>query len=171
MAGMTQFRIRQAESHADIAIVRSLFLEYEGTLGINLCFQGFEKELADLPGAYAPPDGALLIAETIDAMVAGCVAMRPLEDHACEMKRLYVKPEFRKAGLGDLLVQKIVQASGQHGYGTIRLDTLPSMESAIRLYERFGFRDIPPYRLNPVAGTRYMALDLGGRDKRSQETR
>ena len=143
----------------DIGTIRDLFLEYEKSLGVSLCFQGFDKELADLPGEYTPPRGRLLLART-EGRVSGCIALRPLDDVACEMKRLFVRPEFRGLGLGRLLASACIDAGRDIGYDVMRLDTLPSMREAIAMYRTLGFREIPPYRPNPVEGTLYLGLAL-----------
>jgi ribosomal protein S18 acetylase RimI-like enzyme len=147
-----------AESPELVAHVRALFLEYRDGLGIDLCFQDFDREVAALPGDYAPPRGRLFLA--LDGVRAvGCVGLRPLEDGACEMKRLYVQPDMRGAGLGRRLAAAAIAAARVIGYERMRLDTLPSMQAAIAMYEQLGFRDIAPYRVNPVPGARYMELD------------
>jgi len=143
----------------DIADVRALLLEYAGGLAFPLDFQDFDRELAELPGAYTPPRGALLVARG-HCEAAGCVALRPLEEHTCEMKRLYVRPEFRGAGLGLRLAEAIVAEARRLGYARMRLDTVPGMEAAQALYERLGFRPIQPYTENPVAGARFLELGL-----------
>jgi ribosomal protein S18 acetylase RimI-like enzyme len=139
--------------------VRALLREYAGALPFALDFQGFEDELATLPGAYAPPRGALLAARDGDRL-AGCVALRPIDDETCEMKRLYVRPEQRGSGLGRRLVEAIVDAARERGYRRMRLDTTPGMEAAQAVYEELGFREIAPYTHNPVAGTRFLQLEL-----------
>jgi ribosomal protein S18 acetylase RimI-like enzyme len=153
------FEIRALGANDDMAVVRELFREYQHELGVDLGFQGFDAELASLPGAYAPPRGRVLLAEQAGA-AAGCVALRPLSGHDCEMKRLYVRPAFRAARLGLLLAERLVAEARTLGYRRMCLDTLPSMGRAQQLYERLGFRDIAPYRHNPIAGTRYLALEL-----------
>jgi putative acetyltransferase len=151
--------IREAIGPVDVADARSLFEEYQAALGVDLCFQGFAAELDSLPGEYAPPGGRLLLARASDAAV-GCVAMRPLSGDACEMKRLYVQPRARAACVGRRLAQRVIDEARSVGYRRMNLDTLPSMESAQRLYASLGFEDIPPYRPNPVAGVRYLGLVL-----------
>ena len=151
--------IREAARAEDIAIARELLREYERALGVDLCFQGFAQELANLPGEYAPPRGTLLLARDGDA-VAGCIALRPVDHRDCEMKRLYVRDQFRAAGLGRRLVERVIATAQAIGYRRMVLDTLPSMVSAQRLYESFGFTDITAYRHNPIQGTRYLGLVL-----------
>jgi ribosomal protein S18 acetylase RimI-like enzyme len=155
-------RLRPAQPE-DIAAVRALFREYQRWLGVDLCFQSFEAEVAALPGAYAPPSGCLLVAD-LGAGPAGCVAMRRLGDGICEMKRLWLRPEAQGAGLGRALVDAVLGEARAAGYHTMRLDTLPDrMPAANALYLRAGFRETAPYYHNPVAGTRYLALDLTAR--------
>jgi ribosomal protein S18 acetylase RimI-like enzyme len=144
----------------DLETVRELFREYSGQVGVDLCFQGFAEELAGLPGDYVEPNGTLLLGVR-DGDPAGCVAVHRWDAEACEMKRLYVRPEFQGSGLGRFLALEAIGWALTHGYARVVLDTLPSMTSAQRLYERLGFVDVEPYRPNPVAGARYMALDLG----------
>ena len=153
--------IRPATIPGDLSQVRALLREYEVELGIDLCFQGFEQEVASLPGDYAPPRGALLVAE-VDGAIAGCVALRPLDGEACEMKRLYARPAFRGRAVGRALAEAIIAEARRIGYRHMRLDTLPVMTEAQGLYVRLGFTDIAPYRDNPVPGARYMELDLFG---------
>jgi GNAT superfamily N-acetyltransferase len=150
----------QAESASQVAQARELFLEYAQSLGFSLCFQGFDKELAELPGDYAPPDGRLLLAE-YEGQLAGCVALHKNEEQICEMKRLYLRPSFRGKGLGRLLAEKIIAEARSIGYRRMRLDTVePVMKDAVVMYRRFGFREIASYRVNPMAGVLYMELDL-----------
>jgi ribosomal protein S18 acetylase RimI-like enzyme len=145
------FRIESARTEEDIVIARTLFREYEAAIPIELDFQGFEAELASLPGKYVPPVGELLIARDDQGQPIGCVAVRPLpEDGVCEMKRLYVAPFGRGVGLGRALVEAILEAAARLGYREIRLDTLPTMTDAIRLYERLGFGPIAPYNESPI---------------------
>ncbi len=152
-------QIVEAHSSEYIPEIRTLFEAYETSLDTDLCFQQFEQELAMLPGDYAPPPGCLLIA--LDGEnYAGCVALRKIESDICEMKRLFVDPAFRGQGVGIRLIQEVIARAKQRGYKEMRLDTLPSMVQAISLYRSLGFVDIEPYRNNPVAGVRYMTLDL-----------
>lgn len=149
-------------SPEQMATARMLFKEYEASLGIELSFQGFAREVAELPGAYAPPAGRLFLA--IDgAEPFGCIALRPLGDGICEMKRLYVRPSARGARLGRRLAETVIHEARAIGYTRMRLDTLPSMKEAFALYQTLGFREIAPYCENPIIGTRFMELDLAGR--------
>ena len=147
-------KIIQARAADDIEAVRTLFREYRQFLGVDLCFQGFEEELAALPGCYAPPRGRLLLARD-GALAAGCVALRPLEDGACEMKRLFVRRAYRGRGLGRLLAARIVSEATVSGYAVIRLDTLETLDDAMHLYTSLGFRRCPPYYANPLPGAVY----------------
>jgi ribosomal protein S18 acetylase RimI-like enzyme len=150
--------IRPADD-ADIATVRALFEEYARSLSFDLCFQNFEQELAELPGKYAPPRGRILLAES-GGRALGVIALRPLEDSVCEMKRLYVRPEARGAGLGERLARAIIAEAERIGYATIRLDTHESMLAAIGLYRTLGFRDISAYGGKPVPGLHYFECTL-----------
>ena len=142
---------------------RDIFREYAAGLGVDLCFQSFDAELAGLPGDYAPPRGALILA-LIENQVAGCVALRPLDNvdypNAAEMKRLYVRKAFRGFGLGRQLVEAVMDAARQAGYDSILLDTLDDMEAARALYDELGFEDIPPYYHNPIPGAHYLRASL-----------
>lgn len=157
---VSDFEIGQAESASQIEAIRELFLEYAKSLSFNLCFQSFDQELAGLPGGYAPPHGRLLIA-TNEHGPAGCVALHKIENKICEMKRLYVRPQFRGKGLGKILAQRIIAVAREIGYKKLRLDTVESdMGTAIAMYRKLGFREIAPYRVNPIAGALYMELQL-----------
>jgi putative acetyltransferase len=152
--------LTQAESPQQIAQTRELFLEYAKSLGFSLCFQNFDQELASLPGDYAPPEGRLLLAEH-DGRLLGCVALHKLEPQTCEMKRLYVRPQFRGKGLGLALAERIIAEARGSGYTHMRLDTVePVMKDAVRMYRRLGFREIAPYCRNPIEGALYMELAL-----------
>lgn len=144
------FRIEPARTDEDIAIARKLFREYETAIPIELDFQGFETELASLPGKYAPPHGELLLARDTQGRAVGCVAVRPFSEEVCEMKRLYVSPEGRGLGLGRALVDAVLAEAARMGYREMWLDTLPTMTDAIRLYERSGFGLILPYNKSPI---------------------
>jgi len=150
----------RAQTSTQIAQARELFLEYAQSLGFSLCFQNFDKELAELPGDYAPPDGRLLLAE-YEGKVAGCVALHRLGDNICEMKRLYLRPEFRGKRLGRALAECVIAEAHSMGYHRMRLDTVePLMGDAVAMYRKMGFKEIPPYRPNPIAGAIYMELEL-----------
>ena len=151
--------IDEAQDGGELLQARRLFQEYASALGVDLCFQGFAQELETLPGHYAPPCGRLLLASW-NGDVAGCVALRPMELGICEMKRLYVRPAFRALGVGRMLAERIIREARDAGYQRMRLDSLPSMANAITLYRRLGFREIPPYRHNPVEGALYLELAL-----------
>ena len=151
--------ITEAITEDDIAAVRTLLREYQERLGIDLCFQDFEAEVEGLPGSYAPPSGRLLIAKH-DGMPVGCVALQGRSPSRAEMKRLFVRPDARGLGVGRALVSRVIGDAREIGYEEVVLDTLPVMVEAQRLYEQFGFHDVPPYRANPVPGTRYLAKSL-----------
>ncbi len=151
--------ICQAITPGQIAIARALFEEYAAWLGIDLSFQGFAAELGRLPGVYAPPRGRLLLALAGNEP-SGCVALRPLEDDVCEMKRLFVRPGFRGQGCGRLLTERIVQEARAIGYRLMKLDTLAHMQPAITLYESLGFVRCPPYYATPLPDTVFMELRL-----------
>ncbi len=154
--------IIEASGPEDLALARRLFQEYAASLDVDLGFQGFAEELEGLPGAYARPTGGLLLGFD-GSEPAGCVAFRLLEPGIAEMKRLFVRPSARGGGWGRRLAERVVADAAAAGYERMRLDTLPSMQAAIGLYLAIGFREIPPYRHNPVAGTRFLELDLRGR--------
>ena len=150
----------QASSSEHIDQARTLFREYEAWLNLDLCFQNFEKELSELPGAYTPPSGRLLLAFENDEL-AGCVALRKLSDEICEMKRLFLRPQFHGKGLGRELAERIIEEARAIGYQRMRLDTLTKqMSSATRLYRSLGFTEIEPYYNNPVPGASFMELKL-----------
>lgn len=142
-----------------IEVIRKLFLEYARSLEIDLDFQDFETELNTLPGKYQPPDGALILA-LVEGKEAGCIALRKISKDICEMKRLYIREEYRGLGLGKKLVGMIIDEAVNKNYQYMRLDTLPTMKSAQSLYLSFGFYDIEPYVYNPIQGTRFMELKL-----------
>jgi ribosomal protein S18 acetylase RimI-like enzyme len=150
--------IREASTAADIAAVRALFVEYQRTLGVDLCFQGFNEELASLPGDYARPTGCLLLASN-QAGTLGVVGLKSLGAD-CEMKRLYVRQSARGLGLGRLLATRLIEEARLEGYRRVLLDTLPMMTQAQALYRSMGFTEIAAYCNNPIAGTLYMALQL-----------
>jgi len=150
----------RAATGADLDAIRRLLREYAAWLNVDLSFQGFEEELAALPGEYAPPSGRLLVAEEAGAEIAGCAALRRIDDEICEMKRLYVPERFRGSGLGRRLAEAILEEARTIGYRRMRLDTLPQMGSAHRLYESMGFRKIEAYRFNPIVGSRFLERDV-----------
>jgi len=153
------------ESPADWQETRLILRDYANSLAVDLDFQGFEEELAGLPGVYEPPGGQLLLA-TVDGAVAGSGAFRPLPDadypNACEMKRLFVRPAFRRFGLGRLLAQALMDRATEAGYSSMLLDTLDDMEAARGLYESLGFVEVPPFYFNPIPGAHYLKAELGG---------
>ena len=152
--------IRDAACGEDISTVRRLFLEYAESLSFNLCFQDFDRELEELPGAYARPRGALLLAFEAGRAV-GCVGLRGIGEGICEMKRLYVKPHYRGRGIGRALAERIVAEARMAGYRRMRLDTIETMSEAIGLYRSMGFAETEPYRHNPICGAVYLELELG----------
>ena len=162
-------KIIRAETQEQIESVREIFREYESWLGFSLCFQGFEQELAKLPGKYAPPLGRLWLALD-EGQVVGCIALRKLEDGVSEMKRLYVHPSARGKGVGRLLIQSLIEEARRIGYEKMRLDTYPSkMGQAVEIYRAMGFVEIEPYYCNPNEGFLYMELNLGEAGGRQQE--
>jgi len=152
-------QISQAVSQKQLGIVGELFVEYARSINVSLCFENLDKEVTELPGAYAPPYGRLLLAAG-GKQIAGCVALKKVDDHICEMKRLYVRSEFRGQGLGKKLAMSIENEARQIGYQQLRLDTLPSMTEAILLYRSLGFEEIPAYRELPVPGALFMRVTL-----------
>jgi len=169
---MASVAIVRAETAEQIAEARALFAEYAASLGIDLGFQRFERELAELPGAYVPPRGVLLLALADDGQALGCVALRPLDDTdaagICEMKRLYVRPEGRGRGVGRMLAEEVIARARRLGYARMRLDTLAAMREARSLYHALGFVSIAPYRFNPIPGTDYLELRLGEGNDQSE---
>jgi putative acetyltransferase len=157
---VTGVTIVEASSAAQFALARELFLEYAASLGFSLCFQNFDAELAGLPGDYAPPSGRLLLAEW-EGQLAGCGALHKLEADICEMKRLYLRPQFRGKGIGRVIAERLIANARAVGYGRMRLDTVePVMKDAVSMYRKLGFKEIAAYRENPMAGTLYMELEL-----------
>ncbi len=152
-------RIQDADAPEFVELVRTLFREYESTLNVNLCFQGFEKELANLPGEYARPSGRLLLAFEGDEAV-GCGAFRKLESDICEMKRLFVRPKYQGKRIGSSLACALIEDAQAAGYARMRLDTMPSMQKAIALYCSLGFQEITAYRFNPVPDSLFFELRL-----------
>src|SRR5580698_3618863 len=147
-----------AESPDQVTQARELFLEYAQSLGFSLCFQNFDQELAGLPGDYAPPEGRLMLVE-YEGQLAGCIALHKLADGICEMKRLYLRPQFRGKGLGRALAGHIISEARRMGYQRMRLDTVePAMKDAVAMYRKLGFREIAPYCEKPIAGALYMEL-------------
>ena len=155
----TGFDIAEALDAAAVAACRELFVEYQQGLGVSLCFQGFDRELATLPADYARPRGRLILAR-IAGEPAGCVALRALGEGEAEMKRLFVRPAYRGMGIGRTLVECVIDEARGLGYRILRLDTLPSMDTAQALYAELGFSETPPYNDHPIEGTRFMALEL-----------
>lgn len=155
----TMIEIKISELPRDLDVVRSLFREYAQSLGVDLAFQGFEEEMASLPGKYASPAGRILLAWR-GAEPMGCIALRPLTGKDCEMKRLYVRPTARGEQLGRRLAERICEEARAAGYARICLDTLPTMGAAQGLYHAMGFKSIEPYVFNPIVGTKYLALEL-----------
>lgn len=158
--------IVDAVTTQDLEQVRRLFVEYETFLNVDLCFQNYARELAGLPGDYAAPAGALLLARNA-GVAAGCVAMRPLGDDVCEMKRLFVRPTFRGTGLGRRLADASIERARKCGYRVMRLDTLQRLTEAVALYSSMGFRKIDPYYHNPLDGVVYLELQFDVRPARS----
>ncbi len=159
IVGQRKMRIKQAQTKIEIEEVRKLFREYEVFLDVDLCFQSFEEELANLPGKYSHPSGDLIIGIDNERIV-GCVAVRKLDDGVCEMKRLFVRPAARGTGLGKRLAQAIIEVAQELDYSIMRLDTLDRLKGAMILYEKLGFRKTEPYYENPLPGVVYWELDL-----------
>ena len=152
--------IYPATTESEIAEVRKLFVEYANSLGFSLCFQGFDKELESLPGQYTPPAGRLFLSAH-NSRIAGCIALKPLDPTTCEMKRLYLRDEFRGLGLGRIMALKLIEEARKIGYRTMMLDTIEDkMKSAVSLYRSLGFIPCPPYYHNPIEGVLYMELKL-----------
>ncbi|HEX9960674.1 MAG TPA: GNAT family N-acetyltransferase [Pyrinomonadaceae bacterium] len=155
-----KMEIIQAETPEQIEQARGLFREYEAWLGLKLCFQNFDEELAALPGKYAKPDGRLFLV-SVDESLAGCIALRKLDDGVCEMKRLFVRSDFRGLKIGNILIERLIEEAKSIGYRKMRLDTFPpKMAKAAKLYESHGFREIPPYYHNPYGEVLYLEKDL-----------
>lgn len=152
-------KLLQVQTGPDVDLARELFREYHRSLNVDLCFQDFERELAALPGEYVPPSGRLFLCFEEETL-AGCIALRKLDDLTCEMKRLYVRPGFRGKQLGKRLAEAVIEEGRVIGYTKMKLDTLPIMTAAIELYRTLGFRPTPPYRHNPIPGALFMELDL-----------
>jgi putative acetyltransferase len=153
------FTIAPARSPGDLDDVRTLFREYATTPDVGVCVQGFDQEIAGLPGVYADPPGTLLLAR-VGAAAAGCAALKPVGDATAEMKRLFVRGEFRGRRIGEALAMAIIEAARARGYSRLRLDTLPQMKEARVIYSRLGFTDVPPFNAPPIAGAAYMELSL-----------
>jgi ribosomal protein S18 acetylase RimI-like enzyme len=151
--------LRQVQIPTEVEEARKLFREYQGSLGVDLCFQDFDREVAALPGEYASPSGRLLLCFLGDDL-AGCIALRRIDATTCEMKRLYVRPAFRGKHLGRNMAEEIIREARVIGYTLMKLDTLPAMTEAIKLYTSLGFKTTKPYRLNPVPGALFMELKL-----------
>lgn len=149
----------EVDNAQQLPLVRELFREYQAFLAVDLCFQGFEAELANLPGKYAPPNGAILLAE-YQGKTAGCVALRAIDEKVCEMKRLYLRNEFRGLSIGEQLAQAIIHKAQQLGFHTMQLDTLQRLQAAMKLYQKLGFQRTDAYYKNPLSEVVYWQLDL-----------
>ncbi|MEO8573016.1 MAG: GNAT family N-acetyltransferase [Pyrinomonadaceae bacterium] len=157
---MNAIRISRADAEIDLTGTKEIFREYEAWLGLDLCFQGFEDELKNLPGKYSPPAGRLYLAK-VDGIIAGCIALRPRSSDICEIKRLFVREKFRGMQIGKLLIERLIEDAREIGYSAMRLDTFPpKMGKAVQLYESYGFRAIPAYYNNPNEGVLFMELKL-----------
>ena len=152
-------RVNSATSMRELEQIRDLFIDYSNSLGFDLSFQNFQKELNELPGDYSPPSGRLLLGFH-DSDPAGCVALRRISEEICEMKRLFVRPQCRGLGLGSVLAMKVIEDACEIGYRRMRLDTVPTMQAAIALYFSLGFKEIESYRYNPIKGAKFMELNL-----------
>jgi len=152
-------QIENADTPELVRLARELFVEYSESLGVDLCFQGFAEELARLPGEYARPAGRLMLALN-DRRAVGCGALRPIDDRVCEMKRVYLQPSVRGKGAGRVLIGTLIETAREIGYEQMRLDTLPSMARAMEIYRSLGFKEIAPYRVNPVPGASFLELEL-----------
>jgi ribosomal protein S18 acetylase RimI-like enzyme len=152
-------KIDRVETEEALMESKTLLVEYMDTIRNEVCFQNFDQEVANLPGDYTPPDGRLLIAR-IDGSIAGCIALRKLEEGTCEMKRLYVRPQFRGLQIGRALTEAVIAEAREIGYTRMRLDTLPSMKKAQAIYQDIGFKEIPPYHSYPIEGVKFLELEL-----------
>jgi len=171
MSDIQEIEIVCAIAAAQIAEIRTLFLEYAQSLAFSLCFESFDKELAELPGKYAPPEGTLLLA-TVNGNAAGCCAIQRLDQNGCEMKRLYVRSQFRGKGVGRRLAEQIIAEAIMLGYEYVRLETIAGkMDAAITVYRQLGFKEIAPYRANTTPGALYMELEKGGSHSHRKATR
>jgi putative acetyltransferase len=159
MMSATMMQIENADTPELVRIARELFVEYSESLGVDLCFQGFAEELARLPGEYARPAGRLMLVFNGHKAV-GCGALRPIDDRVCEMKRVYLRPSVRGKGAGRVLIGALIETAREIGYEQMRLDTLPSMTRAMEIYRSLGFKEIAPYRINPVPGASFLELEL-----------
>jgi len=153
------FKIYEDYSDEGIALARQLFTEYAQSLGFPLDFQDFDRELENLPGDYATPEGCIYLCR-IDDTIAGCTALRKIEENICELKRMYVKPKFRRKGMGKVMAQEIIRRAKKIGYKKMRLDTLKTMKTALNIYKSLGFKEILPYRFNPLKDAVYLELEL-----------
>ncbi|KPU43043.1 putative N-acetyltransferase YsnE [Oxobacter pfennigii] len=152
-------KILKVHDDKNLEVIKGLFMEYAESLGIDLGFQNFKEELDNLPGGYAAPEGRLMLAYSGDA-ATGCIALRKIDNVTCEMKRLYIRPEFRGQGLSRIMAEELIKEAKKAGYKYMRLDTLPSMNAAIGLYKSLGFISIEPYRFNPIEGAMFFELVL-----------